>query len=175
MPTVHKYQGSEANTVIILITRNDGYGITKNMTLMAEKTLEGKIEIIPKEYAKKPCPDCGNKLVVKKGRYGRFLTCEMYPECKATLPYVLDVHCPACKVGFFAEKRSRFGKLFYGCSNYPKCDNAVWTRPYAYECEVCKHPVMVFKETKKDGKHLQCIKCKHKVAIENTPFNTEEE
>jgi len=145
-----------------------------NSTQDFKKTIDGKIEIIPKEYAKKPCPDCGKKLVVKKGRYGRFLTCEMYPECKATLPYVLDVSCPVCKVGLFAEKRSRFGKLFYGCSNYPNCDNAVWTRPYAYECEVCKYPVMVFKETKKDGKHLQCTKCKHKVAIENTPFNSEE-
>ncbi|MCK5074333.1 MAG: type I DNA topoisomerase, partial [Bacteriovoracaceae bacterium] len=81
-----------------------------NMTQDFKKHLDGKLEIIPKQYAKEPCPECGKRLVVKKGRYGRFLTCETYPECKITLPYTLDVNCPECKVGKFAEKRSRFGK-----------------------------------------------------------------
>ena len=140
-----------------------------------KKHLDGSYEIIPKEYADAPCPECGKKMVVKKGRYGRFLACEDYPNCKSTLPYTLDVKCPECKVGNFAEKRSRYGKTFYGCSNYPNCTNAVWSLPRDFACPACGYPVMIERETKREGKHLQCPKCKHKVDWEDTPFAQEKE
>ncbi|MDH5581532.1 MAG: topoisomerase DNA-binding C4 zinc finger domain-containing protein, partial [Bdellovibrionales bacterium] len=139
------------------------------------KHYDGTIEIIPKTYHSDPCPKCGKRLIVKKGKYGRFCTCEDYPKCETTLPYLLDVNCPECKVGRFTEKTSRYGKMFFGCSSYPDCENAMWTKPYKFDCPGCGYPVMGERQTKKDGKHLQCPKCKHKVEWELTPFYKKEE
>lgn len=146
-----------------------------NSTEDFKKTLDGQFIIVEKEFAKDPCPACGKRLAIKKGKYGKFLACEEYPTCATTLPFTLDVHCPLCKVGKFAEKKSRFGKLFYGCSNYPACSNAMWTKPYAYDCASCGHPVMGEKFTKKSGKQLECPKCRHRVDIADTPFAEPEE
>ncbi len=137
--------------------------------------LDGTLEIVPKKYANEPCPECGKRMVIKKGKYGRFLACEEYPNCKASLPYTIDVICPECKVGKFAEKKSRYGKIFYGCSNYPDCSNAVWAMPYKFICQFCGYPVMVEKETKRDGHQLQCPKCKYKVDWEDTPFHKKDD
>ena len=146
-----------------------------NSTEDFKKTLDGRIIIVEKEFAKDPCPTCGKRLAIKKGKYGKFLACEEYPTCATTLPFTLDVQCPLCKVGKFAEKKSRFGKLFYGCSNYPACSNAMWTKPYAFDCESCGNPVMGEKFTKKNGKQLECPKCRHRVDIADTPFKEENE
>lgn len=145
-----------------------------NSTEDFKKSLDGKITIIEKEFAKEPCPTCGKRLAIKKGKYGKFLACEDYPQCATTLPFTLDVNCPECKVGKFAEKKSRYGKLFYGCSNYPECNNAMWTKPFAFDCPSCGYPVMGEKFTKKNGKQLECPKCRHRVDIADTPFNVEE-
>ena len=139
-----------------------------------KKHLDGSYEIIPKKYADSTCPTCGKRMVVKRGKYGRFLACEEYPNCKTALPYVLDVSCPECKVGQFTEKQSRYGKIFYGCSNYPNCNNATWTMPKKFKCKKCGYPVMGTKESKKNGKSLQCPKCKFTVPISETPFDGEE-
>jgi DNA topoisomerase-1 len=141
-----------------------------NSTQDFKKHLDGTLEIIPKEYSKEKCPTCGKRMEVKKGRYGRFLTCEDYPGCKTTLPYMLDVHCPECKTGRFAEKQSRYGKVFYGCTSYPDCTNAMWTLPREFKCPECGYPVMGQRITKRMGEHLECPKCRHKVPIEETPF-----
>lgn len=141
-----------------------------NSTEDFKKSLAGVLEIIEKEYAKDKCPKCGHRMFVKKGPYGRFLACEEYPNCETTLPYLLDVHCPECKKGRFAEKKSRYGKIFYGCSSYPECHNAMWSLPRAHECPSCKYPVMGQRITKRGGEHLECPKCKSKVPIEETPF-----
>lgn len=140
-----------------------------------KKRLDGTYEIIAKEYATDHCPECHKRMVVKKGRYGRFLACEDYPTCKGTLPFTLDVTCPKCKVGKFAEKKSRYGKVFYGCSNYPQCENAVWSKPYAIDCEKCGHPVMCEKFSKKNGKQLQCPQCRHTIDLGDTQYAETEE
>jgi DNA topoisomerase I len=137
-----------------------------NSTQDYKKHMDGRIEILPKEYHESPCPACGKKLEVKKGKYGRFLRCEEYPTCETTVPYSINVTCPECKTGKFVEKRSRFGKFFYGCSAYPNCSNALWAKPVASSCVSCGSSVMVERETKKEGKHLQCPKCKHKELLE---------
>ena len=141
-----------------------------NSTEDFKKSLDGKITIVEKEYAKEPCPTCGKRLVIKKGKFGKFLACEEYPTCATTLPFTLDVTCPECKVGKFAEKKSRYGKFFYGCSNYPACSNAMWTKPYAYDCKSCGYPVMGEKFTKKNGYQLECPKCRHKEDMADTPY-----
>ncbi|MDD0853751.1 type I DNA topoisomerase [Halobacteriovorax sp. GB3] len=140
-----------------------------------KKDLEGNIHLLPKKWFRDPCPTCGKKLEEKKGKYGRFVRCEDYPKCETTLPYTIDVTCPNCKKGKFAEKKSRYGKIFYGCTNYPDCETAVWTKPYIYDCPSCGSAIMCEKETKRDGKHLSCPKCRHKVEWELTPFAKEED
>jgi DNA topoisomerase-1 len=125
-----------------------------------KKHLDGTFEIIPKVYAKDPCPNCQKRLIVKKGKYGRFLACEEYPHCKTSLPYTIDVHCPLCVKGRFAEKKSRYGKFFYGCSSYPECKNAMWDYPVVTDCPNCESPVMGKKETKRRGLFLSCPKCR---------------
>ncbi len=146
-----------------------------NSTYDFKKSLDGTITILPKNWFHDPCPTCGKKLEVKTGKYGRFVRCEEYPQCETTLPYTLKITCPECKVGKFAEKKSRYGKFFYGCSNYPNCENALWSMPYEYDCPSCGYGIMTYRETKREGKQLQCPKCKHKVDWDITPFAKEEE
>ncbi len=131
-----------------------------------KKELSGNIIILPKEYFHDDCPTCGKHLEVKTGKYGRFVRCEDYPKCDTTLPYTINVICPECKKGKFAEKKSRYGKIFYGCTNYPDCTNAMWAAPLEQDCPGCGYPLMIERETKRDGKHLQCPKCKHKVEMD---------
>lgn len=141
-----------------------------NSTEDFKKNLEGKITIVPKEFAKDTCPTCSKRMTIKKGKYGKFLACEEYPTCMTTLPFTIDVNCPECKVGKFAEKKSRYGKFFYGCSKYPDCNNAMWTKPYAFPCPKCGYAVMGEKITKKNGQQLECPKCRHRVDMSETPF-----
>ena len=130
-----------------------------------KKHLDGSYEIIPKQYTKDPCPSCGMRLVVKKGRYGRFLACEEYPQCKTALPYTLETHCPECQSGRFTERKGKYGKVFYGCSSYPECTNAMWNFPIEKACPSCSYPIMGKKETKRLGPHLYCPKCNQKFEL----------
>lgn len=94
---------------------------------------------VPEEVADRACPACGRPMVVKVGRYGRFLSCSGFPECRQTLPFQQRVgaRCPRCG-SQLAEKRSRRGRRFYGCTSYPACDFTVWSRP-AGNCPRCGH------------------------------------
>ncbi len=141
-----------------------------NSTQDFKKDLEGNIHILPKNYFRDNCPTCRKRLEVKKGKYGKFVRCEDYPNCDTTLPYTIDVTCPECNKGKFAEKKSRYGKFFYGCTSYPDCENALWSMPRKFDCASCGYPLMIDRVTKREGHQLQCPKCKHKVDIEETPF-----
>jgi DNA topoisomerase-1 len=100
-------------------------------------------------------------MLVKRGRFGSFLACSRYPDCKTTKPISLGVKCPrpGCN-GQIAEKRSRRGKPFYGCSNWKSkgCDFVVWDRPIPQPCPVCNAKFVVKKE-KKSGTTLRCLEC----------------
>jgi DNA topoisomerase-1 len=80
---------------------------------------------------KDPCPKCGGKLVLKEGRFGKFIACSNYPKCKYTQTYQdkIGLSCPKCGQGEVVRKRSRRGKTFYGCTRYPECDWANWEKP----------------------------------------------
>jgi DNA topoisomerase-1 len=93
---------------------------------------------IPPEVTDEKCEICGRNLVVKEGRFGKFLACPGYPECKFTKPYLPDTgaKCPKCG-GAIVERRSKKGRLFYGCKNYPSCDFVVWNRPTKETCPQC--------------------------------------
>ena len=70
------------------------------------------------------CENCGEKMFIKYGRFGKFIACKNYPECKTTKPLVnkIGVKCPKCQEGDIILRKSKKGKAFYGCSNYPECD-----------------------------------------------------
>jgi DNA topoisomerase-1 len=114
-------------------------------------------------------------MVVKRGRFGAFLACSAYPECKNTKPISLGVDCPRedCD-GFLTEKRSRRGKPFYGCSNYGKtgCDFVLWDRPIPTPCPECGAPFLIKKENKR-GVTLKCNTCDYRSADADTELGTE--
>jgi DNA topoisomerase-1 len=84
------------------------------------------------------CPTCGKPMVIKHGRYGKFIACSGYPECKTTKPVTLGIACPqpGC-AGQLVARRSKRGRVFYGCSAYPNCTFVVWQRPVADPCPKC--------------------------------------
>jgi DNA topoisomerase-1 len=138
------------------------------------KPIKKSIEIAEKEIAKitiedkvsdVKCDKCGKFMVIKHGRFGDFLACPGYPECKNTKPLVeeLDVPCPKCG-GNVLIKKSKKGKKFYGCSNYPKCDFVSWFEPTARKCSACGS-LMVKKYSKTKGTFYECTNenCKNKV------------
>ncbi len=97
----------------------------------------GRVEV-PAEETGIACEACGRPMVVKYGRYGRFLACSGYPECRQTRPYAkpAGVACPKCGADV-VEKRTRKGRRFYGCSRYPECDFSTWSRPTDKSCPEC--------------------------------------
>jgi DNA topoisomerase-1 len=108
------------------------------------------------------CEQCGRPMQVRFGRYGRFLGCSGYPECKNVRPLdkpvELGIDCPECGSGRLLEKKSRRGKIFFGCNRYPQCKFASWDRPVAGPCPQCGHPILVEKVSKKAGRTRRCIK-----------------
>ncbi|HXD74837.1 MAG TPA: type I DNA topoisomerase [Vicinamibacterales bacterium] len=112
----------------------------------------------PDQILEELCPRCNANLVIKQGRYGEFTACTKYPECKYVKHKTTGVKCPkdADKGGEVVERKSRRGKIFFGCSNYPDCDFVLWNRPIAEPCPKCKAPFLTEKITKKHGRQLIC-------------------
>jgi DNA topoisomerase-1 len=102
------------------------------------------------------CPTCGADMVVKRGRFGRFLACSKYPECKTSKPISIGVSCPKGCGGYISERRSKRGKTFYGCSSYPNCDFVAWDRPRNEACPSCGSAWLVDKFSKKHGAYVAC-------------------
>jgi DNA topoisomerase-1 len=130
---------------------------------------KGKIqptETSTDEVVDKICDLCGSPMVIKRGRYGEFLACSAYPDCKHTQSLnsngannKIGVLCPEddCD-GEIVERKSKRGKVFYGCSRFPKCDFATWDKPVAEECPQCGAKILVEKKSKKQGAFLACLK-----------------
>jgi DNA topoisomerase-1 len=121
-----------------------------------KRHLDGTIEILPEETTDELCPTCGGPMVVKRGRYGQFLACVAYPDCKGTRPMSIGVRCPENCGGYVVERRSKRGRVFFGCSNYPDCTFASWERPVTGPCPTCGKPYLVRKWTKRDGVVIRC-------------------
>jgi len=104
------------------------------------------------------CPNCGNPLVIKRSKYGEFIACSNYPECKFIKTEkeepVEVIDCPKCS-GKIVEKKTRRGKIFYGCNNYPKCDFASWDKPLDEKCPDCGNLLV------EHGKQIKCISCSY--------------
>lgn len=101
------------------------------------------------------CELCGSNMVIKYGRFGKFMACKNYPECKNTKPLVnkVGVKCPKCKEGDIILRKSKKGKTFYGCSNYPECDFISWYKPTGELCKECGS-YMIEKHTKNETKEI---------------------
>ena len=98
---------------------------------------DGKVE--EPETTDEVCEKCGKPMVFKIGRYGKFLGCSGYPDCKNIKPIVKStgVKCPECGKGEIVEKKSKKGKIFYACDQYPKCKYALWSKPTGEKCPIC--------------------------------------
>ncbi len=105
--------------------------------LKEEKAEKEKLE---KEHAHEKCPECDKAMQIKRGRFGPFLGCSDYPKCKGIKPIEnkTGAKCPQCKKGDIIEKRSRKGRTFYACNQYPECEFALWQKPTGENCPECK-------------------------------------
>jgi DNA topoisomerase-1 len=96
-------------------------------------------------------------MVIKQGKFGRFLGCSGYPECKNTKPLDTGIKCPEenCD-GVLCERRTKKGKIFFSCSNYPECKYALWDKPIAEKCPQCGFPFLVEKYSRGKGNIKTC-------------------
>jgi DNA topoisomerase I len=128
-------------------------GYFKDRLAYAEEKIE-RVEIAP-EISDEKCPQCGEQLVYKHGRFGRFLACPAYPGCKYTKKIVKDtgVKCPV-DGGMIVERRSKKGRIFYGCNNYPECNFSLWNKPIPEPCPKCGS--MMTENWKSRNKFARC-------------------
>lgn len=121
---------------------------------LVEKAQKDMKEIAPEEL-EELCPECGRNLLLRKGRYGNFIACSGFPECRYTRKVETEkkevkttgIHCPKCENGEIVERKAkRRGTIFYGCNQYPQCDFALWDKPTGETCPVCKSLIVVNKK-----------------------------
>ncbi len=120
------------------------YALFENELTQAEKKLEGTFVKIPDEETDEICELCGNKMVVKTGKFGKFLACKGYPECKNTRAIVVQTEgkCPKCG-GNLLQRKSKTGKKYFSCQNYPNCDFMSWDEPIKEICPVCQKTLFI--------------------------------
>jgi DNA topoisomerase-1 len=108
------------------------------------------------------CPECGHDLIIKYGRYGKFIACSNFPECRYTRPFTMKigVACPKCGDDLVARKTKR-GRIFYGCDNYPACDWTSWKKPLLTPCPHCNNLLVV-----QNKKFAQCTRCEAQFELE---------
>jgi DNA topoisomerase-1 len=119
----------------------------------------GKLQVEVLAPIDEKCPECGNDLMWRRGRFGPFIACSNYPECK----YIkkkeakeIGLLCPECGQGQVVERKGRWGRAFYGCRRYPECKFTAYHRPIAEPCPDCGRSYLLEKETKKEGKVVYC-------------------
>ncbi|WP_026585548.1 type I DNA topoisomerase [Bacillus sp. J33] len=136
------------------------YGDFEKRLEKAEKEMQ-EVEI-KDEPAGEDCELCGSPMVFKMGRYGKFMACSNFPDCRNTKPIVKDigVKCPKCKEGNIIERKSKKRRIFYGCDRFPDCDFISWDKPLPRSCPKCDN-LLVEKKLKK-GVQVQCVECDYK-------------
>ncbi|WP_347318271.1 type I DNA topoisomerase [Rossellomorea sp. RS05] len=127
---------------------------------IAENEME-KVEIRD-EPAGEDCEECGHPMVFKMGRYGKFMACSNFPDCRNTKPIVkeIGVKCPKCEKGNIIERKSKKKRIFYGCDQYPECDFLSWDKPIERKCPKCSE--MLLEKKLKKGNQIQCVNCDYK-------------
>jgi DNA topoisomerase I len=149
-----------------------GYPECRN-TMNFKRGEDGSIQPVKEEEitTDEVCDKCGSPMVVKRGRFGRFLACSKYPECKNSKPISIGVTCPKACGGYISERRSKRGKTFYGCSSYPNCDFVSWDRPRNEACPTCGSAYLLEKFSKKTGPFIACPnkECDYRREAEGAP------
>jgi DNA topoisomerase-1 len=114
------------------------------------------------ELIGRACPECGKELVIRYGRYGKFISCSGFPECRHTEPWLekIGVTCPK-DGGDVVERKTRKGRVFYGCANYPNCDFTSWKRPIAKPCPKCNGMLVIVNK-----REAQCLACQETFLLE---------
>jgi DNA topoisomerase-1 len=109
------------------------------------------------------CPECGHDLVIRWGRYGKFISCSNFPECRHTEPWLekIGVKCPK-DGGDIVERKTRKGRTFYGCANYPECDFTSWKQPLPTPCPVCGGLLVIATKTQ-----AKCLQCEEEFLLDN--------
>ncbi len=130
---------------------------TRNLNESAEEKEEAAA---PEVVEGRTCPKCDSPLIIRQGRYGKFIGCSAYPKCKFIEPLEkpadTGVSCPQCQKGTLVQRKSRYGKVFYSCSTYPDCNYAVWNPPINEPCPQCGWPILTLKTTKRRGTEKVC-------------------
>lgn len=143
------------------------YDPFKDILLIADQKIE-KIDIVD-EVSDVVCEKCGALMVIKHGRYGKFLACPNFPDCRNTKAIVeeLDAPCPKCGDKLVVRRSKKGGRNFYGCVRFPECDFVSQERPVLDKCSECGG-YMVLKQDKQKNQFYQCVAdgCKHKQAME---------
>ncbi|WP_424765801.1 type I DNA topoisomerase [Paenibacillus sp. sgz302251] len=149
----HVEEGTE-DWVKVLATFYDSF--EKRLEVAEEEMKEIEIQ---DEVSDEICEKCGRHLVYKMGRFGKFLACSGFPDCRNTKPIVKDigVTCPKCAEGKIIERRSKKGRIFYGCDQYPACDYVSWDKPTSKPCPQCD--TMLVEKRNRSGVKLQCPSC----------------
>jgi DNA topoisomerase-1 len=119
----------------------------------------GRLQVEQLAPIDEKCPECGNDLMWRRGRFGAFIACSNYPECK----YIkkkeareIGMGCPECGQGQVVERKGRWGRFFYGCNRYPECKFTLYNKPIPGPCPDCGRAYLLEKETKKEGKVVFC-------------------
>ena len=142
--------------------KRDWVEVIRNFYGPFAKTLEAAGNIERVKFEEKPtgesCPNCGKPIVEKEGRFGKFLACSGYPECKYTksIKKEIGIKCPDCG-GELLERKSKKGRTFYGCANYPECKFATSLKPTTQKCPQCGGMLAQGR-----GKYVKCVKCDYK-------------
>ncbi|PKN77895.1 MAG: type I DNA topoisomerase [Candidatus Cloacimonetes bacterium HGW-Cloacimonetes-1] len=120
---------------------------------------DGVIKIKEQENLDEACPQCGNPLTIKNGKYGEFIACTNYPACKFVRNKTMGFACPKCEIGEIVQRKNKKGRFFYSCSTYPKCDWITNDKPIAIACPSCGSKYIFEKYSKERGNYKQCPKC----------------
>jgi DNA topoisomerase-1 len=117
------------------------------------------------------CPESGHDLVLRWGRYGKFISCSNFPECRYTEPWLekIGVKCPQ-DGGELVERKTRKGRTFFGCANYPTCDFTSWKRPLRAPCPQCGGLLVTVNKH-----HAQCLSCEQQFSIDELVFEEVDE